>query len=348
MSETRKNIALDAMDDGEKEQKKPNGNSTFDAKNYLNVKLKRGENSKELRIRLLPIDKDSTTPFKTIHMHTIQVPPEISQTTWKSYVCLSRTEDIDHDTLGNKCPFCEMNHQAYLNKEAAKAAGDEVEEQRWKEISLKFKPSEVCIMRCIERGAEDDGPKFWKVNVRSDEKDPKNSIKKLMRTRYQESIDEAKADNNGELPEDFVPENILDIYTGKDLKITITRIFTKDGQPTDKTSVSVVDYGKNKPLSADEEQIDAWVNDPKIWSDVFVAKPYDYLSIILDEKIPFYDKANHKWVPKEEVNEEKEKQKEEKKQEAVAADKQIKEAEKKAISGLSSPENETEPEELPF
>ena len=38
-----------------------------------------------------------------------------------------------------------------------------------------------------------------------------------------------------------------------------------------------------------------WVNDEKKWSDVFVAKPYDYLSLIIDKKVPFYDKANGVW-----------------------------------------------------
>ena len=341
---THRNISPEALeDDAPKAARQANA---FNEKNYLNVKLANGQDSKELKIRLLPIDKDSDSPFKTIWMHTVKVSPEISpKTPWKSYVCLNKTEDIDHDTLGTKCPFCELNHIAYENMLKAKEEKNEVDAQRWKEISLANKPTEVCVMRVIERGAEADGPKFWKVTVRSDMKDPKNLIKKLFKDRWQESIDEAKSDNGGELPEDFVPENILDVETGRDLKITVSRVYDKEGRPTDKTSISIVDYGKNKPLSSDPELMDKWINDEKVWSNVFVAKPYDYLSLVLDGDVPFYDRENKKWVPKIKktdnsvVNTEKTEQRE-------AADNAIKSAEKKALS--IEDDNDEESEELPF
>ena len=345
MSERRRqNISIDSLGGEERTVKRT---STFDEKNYLNVKLKKGENTKELRIRLLPIDKDSSSPFKTIWMHTVQVDKEISpNSSWKSYICLNKTDDINHERFGKKCPFCELNHDAYVKRGEAHKIGNTVDEKRWQDISLANKPSEVCVMRCIERGAEADGPKFWKVNVRTDEKDPMSLITKLVKDRYKESIEVAKEDNGGELPEDFVPENILDIYEGKDLKLTITRNFTKDGQPTDKTTISVVDYGKNKPLSESEEQIDEWINDTKVWSDVFVAKPYDYLSIILEGGVPFYDKENNRWIPKIKKNNS---EKESEKSEAIkAAERTIKEAEKKALESTVDEEEDNEPEELPF
>lgn len=302
MANYRLNITDDVMENDTQETKKKPGFTAFDAKNYLNVKLANNEDKKELRIRLLPIDEETGSPFKTIHMHTIQVPKEISNSGWKSYVCLKHTEDIDHDKYGNKCPFCEMNKTAYENMEKALEEADEDRNdpnvRRWKEISLANKESEVCVVRCIEREAEDDGPKFWKFNVRSDGQDPKNLIKKLWRARKQESIDDAKDENDGELPEDFVPENILDLETGKDLKVTISAVYDKDGKRTKKTSISIVDYGKNKPLSRDEDLVEQWVNDSKKWSDVFTVKPYEYLSIILDGEVPFYDKEKEIWVSK--------------------------------------------------
>ena len=304
MSTYRRNITADVMDvDEAVEVNKPQF-TAFDAKNYLNVKLGKNETSKELKIRLLPVDKNTDSPFKTIYMHQIQVAPEISSSGWKSYVCLNKTDDIDHEVLGNKCPFCEMNKIAYDNMKKAEAEDNTVERERWKKISLANRYSEVCVIRCIERGAEDDGPKFWKFNVRSDGKDPKNLIKNLYKTRKQESIDEALEENDGVLPKNFVPENILDLYEGKDLKVTISAVFDKEGRRTNKTSISIVDYGKNKPLSKYDEDIDDWVNDDKVWSDVFVAKPYEYLSIILDGEVPFFDKTNKKWVSKGRVRDE--------------------------------------------
>lgn len=355
MANYKLNITDDVMEnENESGKRKPQFN-TFDAKNYLDVKLEKGEDKKELKIRLLPIDEETGSPFKTIHMHTLQVPKEVSESGWKSYVCLKYTDDIDHDTFGHDCPFCEMNHEAYEKMkswqeklEKAKKADDEfeiskceTEVNRWKQISLNNKESEVCIVRCIERGHEEDGPKFWKFTVRSDGKDPKNLIKQLWKSRKQESIDDAM-DEYGvkrpeDLPEDFVPTNILDLETGRDLKVTITRVFDKEGKPTKKTSVSIVDYSKSKPLSKDEDLADEWINDSKVWSDVFTVKPYEYLSIILDGEIPFFDKTNKVWVTKGRARDEDVKR-------SVAADNEAKEkidkAKEKALKYEEDDEDE--------
>lgn len=316
MANYKLNITDDVMENEEQNGKNKPKFNAFDEKNYLDVKLDKNEDKKELKIRLLPIDEETGSPFKTIHMHTIQVPKEISPSGWKSYVCLKHTDDIDHETYGSDCPFCEMNHQAFEKmkswqekyKKAEEAEDDdemskcEVEIERWKKISLANKESEICVVRCIERGHEDDGPKFWKFTVRSDGQDPKNLIKKLWKARKQESIDDAMDEYDvkrpEDLPEDFVPTNILDLETGRDLKVTISAVYDKEGKRTKKTSVSIVDYSKSRPLSKDEEQAEEWINDSKVWSDVFTVKPYEYLSIILDGEIPFFDKTNKVWVTK--------------------------------------------------
>ena len=116
----------------------------------------------------------------------------------------------------------------------------------------------------------------------------------LYKTRKQESIEEGD-----------VEENILDLRTGKDLKVTISQ--ATDGKTgMNRTSVKVVDYGKNKPITTDEGQLAAWVNDPKKWHDVFAIKPYDYLKIILDGEVPYYDKNVNKWVSRQKYNDDKE------------------------------------------
>ena len=66
----------------------------FDTKNYLNVRLDPGETSKTIRIRLLPFP-DTRTPFLHIHMHRIMVPKEISESGFRSFVCLEKTEGLD-------------------------------------------------------------------------------------------------------------------------------------------------------------------------------------------------------------------------------------------------------------
>ncbi len=257
--------------------------TTFNEKNYLNIRLADGQRTKELKIRLLPIDGNSQTPFKKIHVHTVKVPKEVSPSGWKSYICLEKTEGIDTSKYGNKCPFCELNREAYkyFTEET-----DPVAKERWKKISLDNIPKEACIVRCIERGYEEDGPKFWKFNTRKDKTDPKGQIMELYKTRLEESREEGMGE-----------ENILDIHTGKDLKVVIS-IAADNKAGENRTSVKVLDCGKNKPLSLNEEEINAWVNDDKKWSDVFAVKPYDYLKIIIDGQVPFYDKNIQRWVTK--------------------------------------------------
>ena len=260
-----------------------NKEKVFDEKNYLNIRLSDNQTTKELKFRLLPIDGESNTPFKKIHVHTVKVPKEVSPSGWKSYICIEKTEGIDRNIYGSKCPFCEMNREAY--KKFSEATEPTIKE-RWKKISLDNIPKEACIVRGIERGAEEDGPKFWKFNIRKDKTDPKGQIMELYKTRLEESREEGLED-----------ENILDINTGKDLKITIS-LASDNNQGENRTSVKIVDYGKNKPLSTDVNQMFEWVNDSNKWSDVFTIKPYDYLSVILEGEIPFYDKTLNKWVKK--------------------------------------------------
>lgn len=288
MSEISRNITPEAIEESQEKSQVKKNTSTFDAKNYLNVRLDKNETEKSLKIRLLTIDKDSNSPFKHIHMHTVKVPKEISPSGWKSYVCLEKTEGSFSEKLGHKCPFCELKRSAYKKAEECRSAGDTVGYERYKEISTANIPSEVSIIRCIERGHEEDGPKFWKFPLRSDKKDPENMIVKLYHTKREE------CEESG-----LEPENILDIDEGRDLKVTIEAVFDKSGKKTNKTSVNVTTFGAQKPLSEDRKLRDKWVNDEKVWSDVFVAKPYEYLEVIIDGGIPWYDRESGKWIPKE-------------------------------------------------
>ena len=253
----------------------------FDEKNYLNVRLDtaNGEVTKNLKIRLLPIDGDS--PFVTVHFHNLKVPKEISPSGYKSYLCLEKNKDIDHDKYGHTCPFCELNRKSYENftKET-----DPIKKDHYKRISLANIAREAKIVRCIERGKENEGVKFWKFNVRSDKTDPFNAIKQLADTRNQEALD--AGDPNG--------QNILSIFKehgGRDLKITIT-----EGN----AAPQIIDISVPSSLSNDTEQMMEWINDSKKWQDVFTPKSYEYLQIVAQGKIPWYDKEQKKWIDKDE------------------------------------------------
>lgn len=275
----------------EKPQENQNNNSSgFDKKNYLNVRLAKGETKKELIIRLLPIDKDSDTPFKIIKMHNVKVPTEIAESGFKGYVCLEETKDIDHEKFGIKCPFCELRHEAF--KRAKDETLDKVSRDKWYQIGKDNFTSEVCIIRCIERGHEEDGPKFWKFTVRKDCTDPYNVINELVKTRREEKMAYGATEEEA--------GNILDVYTGKDLKIIVTEQKQEGNSKSVKTGVSVMDFGPEGPVSKDEALMQKWIDDEKKWSDVFTVKPYEYLALVLEGKVPFYDKNEKKWVEKQE------------------------------------------------
>lgn len=304
----KKNInpeSIEAFGKEKEQQQEQTVVNKFNEKNYLNVKLDtaKGELSKEIKIRILPIDSNSDSAFQVIHMHYVKVNKKISKNGFKNYICLKKTSDIDVEHYGKKCPFCEINQGAW---DKYKEVTDKDEKEKWRQLANENAANEYAIIRCIERGHEEDGPKFWKFGLRSDEKDPMHSIIKLFKTRKNESIEEKYGEDFFRKPQDeqnriieedgFEPANILDIYTGKDLKLTINAVRNKNGELTEKVTIDIADYGSSKPLAKTEETIEQWVNDPKLWSDVFTVKPYEYLDIVSKGGIPYFDKKENKWV----------------------------------------------------
>ena len=293
----------------------------FDKKNYLNTKLADGEASKTLVIRLLPFP-DTRTPFLHIHMHTLKVPKEISDSGWKSYVCLEKTQGLNTEVLGTKCPFCEAAKESYKK---AKAEKDEVKNKILRDEGKKNLPEEYVVMRCIERGKEDEGVKFWKTKVHQDKGDPYNLICTLAETRKAEWL--ADKDNQGK---DTKESNILSINDyGYDLIITMKKEMktNKEGKSVEKTSYQVTDAKKPSPLSMDPEQVKNWVMDEKKWFEVFVPKPYEYLAIVKDGNLPWYDREQKKWVSKKDAEEKKN-------AEIAEADEKIKQAQEASVGAM--------------
>lgn len=256
--------------------------SAFDAKNYLNTRLSDGETEKTLTIRLLPMDLKTGNPFVIIHTHNVKVPQSLVKTgekPFKTYICLSKTADIDHEKFGHNCPFCELNKKAY--NESTKTT-DPVIKKNYQDISLANLSRESVICRCIERGKENEGVKFWKFNLRNDKTDPYNQILKLVNLRRE------NAEKKGKV------ENILDIYNGRDLSIT----FTEGGT----SAPTIVDDSDRTPLSENEALMKEWIYDDKKWQDVFTCKPYEYLSLVAQMKTPWFDRDNGVWVDKEEFD----------------------------------------------
>lgn len=255
----------------------------FKTTNYLNTRLSDGESSREIIIRLLPMDLKTGCPFVKASFHSVKVPQGVSESGYKSFLCLQRNPEIDHEKFGYNCPFCEMNKKSY--EESLKET-DELKVKSLQKLSIANHHKDAVIARCIERGKEDEGVKFWKFNLSSRKNDPYHQIMDLY------SQDRKQASERG------LESNIFDLYNGCDLILTLKKNVSNNRDVFTTTIVSLARYPS--PLSKKEEEMKKWIFDEKKWTDVFTAKPYDYLKLISENRVPWFDKTMNKWVDKEE------------------------------------------------
>jgi hypothetical protein len=312
------NIIPQTMNTTDKVEKLP----AFDSRNYLDFSIPDGQKTREINIRLLPIKTDGDKPefFQIVHLHNISVNKELNpnKSGKKAYMCLGpKNTGIDHSVYGSKCPVCEEQQELW-NKWHEET--DEVKKKALIDSIKQLNIREYCIVRCIERGKEEDGPKFWRIPLRQDQTDAYHKIILLYETRKKE----------GE--EAGVKINIFSLYEGRDLKITFTE---GTGAPT------VVDKSVSTPVTKDNEQLIKLYYDDKKWSDVFSTKPYDYLKIAFEGEVPWYDKVNKCWVSKTDF--EKNKSSQEK-----TFNEEIKKAESQFLSTPIIPQSTINVEEQPF
>lgn len=252
----------------------------FNEKNYLQARLTNNETSKTLTIRLLPFSPEGGSPFKKVFMHTVKVNKEVAPNGWKTFVCPTHNKK-DGNVMGDGCPFCETSAKA---RELKSKSLDEPTKKKYGDVEFLNKVKEMWIVRCIERGHEDDGVKFWLFNSSKKKDGVYDKIMNLARIRSEAA---ARKGNT---------YSIFDLNNGLDLIITLTR--TADN----KTSIQIVDDGFPSPLTEDYELGMSWIQDEKNWYDVYTVKSYDYMTIIAMGGIPVFNKELGKYVDKEEMN----------------------------------------------
>lgn len=113
----------------------------YDLKNYFSTYLPEGINEDTKRIRILPPEEGSSTPFTVMWGHKAQVDGE-----YKTFPCLEKEEDSD-------CPFCEA-------RQALLATGKESD----KELAKKYSARMMYVVKIIDRSKEGEGVKFWRFN----------------------------------------------------------------------------------------------------------------------------------------------------------------------------------------
>lgn len=255
----------------ENAQRSAKKTTVFNEKNYLQARLGPKESTKTLVIRLLPFTPEEGTPFHKVYMHQVRVNKEVSESGWKSFPCPV------HNGTNDKCPFCDTSKEA---RDLKFSTTNELEKKHCNDIEFMNRAKEHWVVRCIERGHEEDGVKFWMFSHSKKGDGVFNKIMNIAKVRYEASLLQGKN------------TNIFDVNEGKDLIITLT----KDSQG--KTVVNVADADEKTPLSTDYEQANAWINDPKKWTEVYTTKSYDYMAIIVKSGVPVYSKELQRYVDK--------------------------------------------------
>ena len=266
--------------------------NSFDPKNYLDLKLKEGETSKKVKVRFLPISATNNNVFLSIITHALKVDKEVAKSGFKSYVCLG---DDKVETM-EECPICKKSKELFDKSSEAKKQGNEALAKSLFKEACSLKKKKTFIVRVIDRAHEDEGVKFWRFNENSKGEGIYDKLMSLYNTRKQESLEDGEE----------TPYNIFDLYNGKDIIIDVNKSQIPDGfgNLKDVISYNITDSGNRKPLSNDVEKANLWLNDEKTWKDVYSLKNADYLELVVNGKIPVYDKDEHRYVEKKEFDNE--------------------------------------------
>lgn len=247
----------------------------FNEKNYLNTRLTDGELEKEIKVRILPVSVTNGDIFFALHIHSIMVDKAISQSGFKTFVCLNDVNLPEHDDRG--CPFC--NKSKELFKEA-NTTTNEGEKKTLIKSAYSYQNKIAYIVRVIERGKEDEGVKFWRFNARTDGQGIYDKLMKIYKQRKEEA--EMAGQPN---------YSIFDLNNGRDITIKLNYV-----PSTKKTTIDIIDSGFQTPLSRDIELANKWISDSKNWRDVYALKSYDYMELVAEGKIPVFDTTQQKWV----------------------------------------------------
>ncbi len=144
-----------------------------------------------------------------------------------------------------------------------------------KEIASQYRARKFYIVKGIDRSSEADGPKFWRF---------RHNYKK------QGILDKI-------VPVFSTKGDITNVETGRDIILTLGK---DDNNFTKVTSIMPEDAG---PLSTDKELVELWLNNEITWEDVYTKKSFEYLDIIAQGEIPYWDKDTERYITKTEWEE---------------------------------------------
>lgn len=222
-------------------------------KKYFTCLLPKGESNGQRRIRILPT-KDGTTPFVEVWFHEVQV--------GGNWVKLYDPAKNDNE----RSPLNEVYEELI-------ATGKDSDKQ----LAQQYRSRKFYIVKVIDRDAEGDGVKFWRIKHNYKNEGILDKIIPIFR---------AKGD-------------ITDPIKGRDLIIQLVK--SKSNKGTEYTTIQTVMQDDASPLHTDEALAKQWIDDEMIWSDVYSKKPVEYLEAVAKGETPRWDSVTQKYVYGEEA-----------------------------------------------
>lgn len=291
------NITVDAIEEqiADSKSNKLNANKkTFNVNDYLDTKLKNGETSRKIKVRILPITSESNKFCAEVKTHSLKVDKHIADSGFKSFICLN-DEQLPTFDKANRCPLCEKSFELFkeCKEMIAKLKAEGKTEDEAKKITEPLYKKACSLMnkstyfvRVIQRGKEDEGIKFWRFNKNSKGEGIFDKLIALYQNKKEDYAEAGKDENY----------NIFDLNNGRDIIITITRCINEQGKELP-PSVMIDTSDFESPLSKDSELAEKWINDEKKWYNAYTARTADYLRVIAEDEIPYKDE-NGNWVAK--------------------------------------------------
>lgn len=261
----------------------------FDARNYLNTRLEKDETTRSFDIRII-LTQDIDGKYKVaipVETHSIKLNQKqqtagiITKGGFKSFICLNDSHLTNNE---DGCPFCKKKAELFAEANKYK----EIDKARHKALckeAYKYDSKTTYITRCIERGKEHEGIKFFRYNKHDDGTGIFDTLKNIARKYQQSGI------------------QVFDYNTGYDLTVTLSKNPNPTPGAIDKTSISIMPAVMPSPLAATEEEIQAIISDPKDWKDMYRTKAYGYLELVAEGETPIWDRQVQKYVPWVDVEE---------------------------------------------
>lgn len=275
------------------------------------TKFFKPKNNKEL-FRLLPPNKNEKI-VEVAYFHEMKITNGRGENIFKKFYCPKHNGDTEFkldangekilDMQGNpvkvaaRCPICEKAEQIKATQDNSLTGLDpknftpqqkDIYEKN-KEIFKQFKAIEVkkfYILAGIDRMAERDGKKFWRIK---DSYQKKGILDKLMPV-LSDFYESKKADFTSPI-------------NGADLSITVVDASTPSGWKY--RDVSAITIKDQSPLHTDKNVEEYFLKDDTSWRDVYKAtvapnvNNYDFLVMAMNNQMPYWDDSdprNKHWV----------------------------------------------------